>query len=62
MLYDITTLEELSYSIFIALYLQSNSEDREGLEMRFMGTVKLGGSHALGFLLMTVCYHLYAIQ
>ena len=36
MLRDITTLEELSHSGFIALYLQSNTEDNEGLEMRLM--------------------------
>ena len=51
MLHDITTLEELSHSGLIALYLQSNTEDNEGLEMRLMGkyvnfsTVKLGSSH-----------------
>ena len=37
MLHDITTLEELSHAGLIALYLQSNTEDNEGLEMRLMG-------------------------
>ena len=37
LLHDITTLEELSHAGLIALYLQSNTEDNEGLEMRLMG-------------------------
>ena len=37
MLHDITTLEELSHAGLITLYLQSNTEDNEGLEMRLMG-------------------------